>query len=119
MKKARLYCSRRAFFQVNVLISSRRRLPTRRAKHRKAHSERAATPLFALHVELRIVPLQHMLDDGETQARAACIARAATVDAIETLGQTWNVRCRNPQAAVRDRKNRTAAVGLPTHLDRT
>ena len=46
---------------------------------------------LGLDVELRAMAQQHMLDDGQPQAGAAGLARAALVDPVETLGQPGNV----------------------------
>src|SRR5438477_2186630 len=62
-----------------------------RALRREAHREAAAHAGLAHDVERRLVAGDGMLDDGEAEAGAAGLARAAAIDAIEALGEPRDV----------------------------
>ena len=53
--------------------------------------EGAAAPFDALDFEARAVAMQRVFDDGEPEARAAGLARAARIDAVEALGEPRHV----------------------------
>ena len=48
----------------------------------------AAFARFAGDLQLRLMAVEHVLDNGKAEAGASCFARAAAVHAIETLCQT-------------------------------
>mgnify|MGYP000891958974 CR=1 FL=1 len=58
---------------------------------REAGGEAAADAGRALDLELRLVAVQRVLDDGEAEAGAAGVARAATVDAVEAFGEAGDM----------------------------
>ena len=55
---------------------------------RKTHGEAAADARCARDFELRLVAIQRVLDDGEAEAGAAGIARAAAVLSLIHISQT-------------------------------
>src|SRR5690606_41644877 len=69
-------------------------------------------------MKLRAVPLQHVLDDGKTESRAAALARARVVDAIETLGEPRDVLGGNADAGVLHAHRRTVLLQEPAYRDR-
>src|ERR1700676_1164243 len=85
-----------------VTSSTRRRVHglVPNALLREMTGKRAALALRALDVEPAAVPLQGVLDDGETQPRPALPAGTAGVHAIEALGQAGDVLRRDADAAV-------------------
>src|SRR5579885_1775275 len=81
-------------------------------------TERAADADFALDVEVRLVELQHVLDDRQPKARAAGFARTARRHAIEALGDARQVLGRDAVARIGDRETRAAVLRrLPGDLD--
>src|ERR1700679_3885179 len=66
------------------------------AGERRAHTRRT------FDTQLRLMQIQHMLDDGEAQARAAAIARTARRDAVEALGKPGKVCGGYAEASVAD-----------------
>ena len=58
------------------------------------------TPGFAFDLQLRLMQVQHMLDDRQAQAGAAAVARAAGRNAVEALGEPGQVLGRNAEAGV-------------------
>src|SRR5690606_1568134 len=56
----------------------------------------------AADVDAPAVALRHVLDDGQPEAGAAGLARAAAIDAVEALGQARQVLGRDARAAVGD-----------------
>src|SRR3954468_2925732 len=71
-----------------------------RALRGEAHREAATHARFAGDVERRVMARDGMLDDGEAEAGAAGLARAAAVDAVEALGEAGNVLVRDADARV-------------------
>src|SRR5512143_140746 len=76
----------------------------REARRRKARAESAALAGPALDRERGLMARERMLDDGQAEARAAGLARAAAVDAIEPLGQPRQVLRVDADAGVLDRE---------------
>jgi len=74
----------------------------------KDHPERAALPRLAFDGEPRLVAFEHVLDDGEAEAGAAGLARAAAVDAVEALGEARDVLRLDADAGVGHRVFGTA-----------
>src|SRR5579885_3256269 len=72
------------------------------ALRRKMAREGAALADRALHLELRSVPLQDVLDDGEPEPRAAGGARAALIDAVEALREPRDMLGRDADAGISD-----------------
>src|SRR3984893_2639967 len=85
---------------------------------REMTGKRAALALRALDVEPAAMPLQGVLDDGETQPRPALPAGQAGVDAIEALGQAGDVLRRDADAAVDHGKVGTVRIDPPAHPHR-
>src|SRR3954471_19874802 len=85
-----------------------------RAEHARKD---AADAELARDLELRLMELQHVLDDRKAKAGAAGLARAARRDAVETLGQPRQVLCRNALAGVGYRKTPAECVGFPAERD--
>jgi hypothetical protein len=54
--------------------SNRYRFPQGRPRSGKPYDERTPPPFFTFDVKLRMMPLQHVLDDCEPQSRSARIA---------------------------------------------
>jgi len=77
--------------------------------------EDRAPAQFALHVEGAAVVADDVLDDGESEPRAAEIARARRVDPVEALGQARQLLARDPLAAVAhgDRDGGVALAAAP------
>src|SRR5680860_523153 len=67
------------------------RRPVLDARARKYAGEHAAFARLALHPQPGAMPLQHVLDDGETQPGTAAGSRAVLVDAIKALGDARDV----------------------------
>jgi hypothetical protein len=84
----------------------------------KCAAKRLPTPGRAFDVELRLVPAQRMLDDGQAQPGASRVARAATVDPVKTFGQAGNVFGVDADAAVLHGEFRPLRVGMPADPDR-
>src|SRR5882672_12806288 len=79
--------------------------------------ERAPLPLFAHDFELRVVPLQGVLDDRESQARTASRPRAPGVDPVEPLRNSRNVFGGNTDTGIAYRHVATALVRPPADVD--
>src|SRR5579863_6164544 len=79
--------------------------------------ERAALADDAAHLELRAVPLQNVLDDGEAESRAAGRARAALIDTVEALGQSRDMLGGDADAGVGHGEVTAVLVHPPAHLD--
>src|SRR6185295_7088897 len=97
----------------------RRRLG-RRADARGGEDELERRPLaeLARDVELAAVALHDVLDDRKAEAGPARFARAAALDAIETLGQARQVRARDAGPGVAHRDLAAAVVGdAPLDVD--
>ena len=62
---------------------------------------------------------QHVLDDRQAEARAAGIARAAPIDAVEALGEPRNVLGRDADPGVRHGEHaRPVGLDVPSDADR-
>src|SRR6185503_11235380 len=81
-----------------------------RAEHARKH---AADAELARDLEPRLMELQHVLDDRESEAGAAGLARAARRDAIEPLGQARQVLRRNAVARVDHGKPSAERIRFP------
>src|SRR4051795_5328300 len=67
---------------------------------REMNSEGAAATFDAVDRQRTLMPLQRMAHDCEAQPRAAEVARATGIDAIEALGQARDVFGRDAHAGV-------------------
>src|SRR6187399_784819 len=67
---------------------------------REMTGERAAAAFCAVDLEPPAMPMQRVFDDCEPQSRAAGLARAARIDAVEALGQTRQMLGGNARAGV-------------------
>src|SRR6267378_1664298 len=105
---ARTWCANRFSFRFRL-----HSLRGQSALRRKAHRETAAGTRLAIDVEARLVARDGVLDDGEAQSRAAGLARAAAVDAVEALGQPRQMLRRDAGAGVLDGERRPAVVFPP------
>src|ERR1017187_7935952 len=83
----------------------------------KVAAERAAGSNGAANFERRRVALQDMLHDRKPEPGTAGGAGAPRIDAVEKLGQTWNVPRLNADARVRHREMRALVVRPPAHFD--
>src|SRR5215831_9370459 len=66
----------------------------------EGEGEDGAAVIFALDRDLAAVGLDDMLDDGEAQARAAGLARAGLVHAVETFEDARQVLGHDADAGV-------------------
>src|ERR1700722_8086247 len=81
-------------------------------------AERAADADFAFDVQPRVVNLQNMFHDRQSQPGAARFARAARRHAIKTLADTRQMFGRNSHAGIGDSKARASiAGGAPRNVD--
>src|SRR5690606_16367604 len=80
---------------------------------RKYAGEPASGARRAFNLEARAMPLQHVLDNGETKARAALAARAAGIDAIEPFGDPREMLLRNADAGIGNRERYPLAAAEP------
>src|SRR5580704_6052709 len=85
---------------------------------REMAREGAAGAEGALYVERATMALQHVLDDRKSETRAAGSARASRIDAIEALGEAWNVLARDAHARVTHGEVPALLVDPPAHLHR-
>src|SRR5207244_2716339 len=70
------------------------------------------------NVQLAAVPLHDMLDDRQAEPRAAGLARAAAVGAVEPLGEARQVLACDARAGVGDGDlSRAVAEHVPRHVD--
>src|SRR5216684_5771234 len=104
----------RASMQRVVLSADARR---HHAARGKPGGEAAARSRRTLDLEGRLVPRQGMLDDGESQARAARFPRAAAVHAVEALGEPGNVLGFDADAGVLNRELGTVLRAAPDKAD--
>ncbi len=74
--------------------------------------------LHALHIEPAVMALQGMLHDREPEPRAAAVARAPRIDAIEPFRQAWDVFGGDADAVVDDGKIAALLVGPPSQSAR-
>src|SRR5204862_492717 len=72
------------------------------ALRRKADGETATVSLLAFHIEVCLMARERVLDDRQPEAGAAGLARAAAIDAVETLGETRQVLGGDADAGVLD-----------------
>src|SRR5581483_8334128 len=98
-------------------LAERLALPARRggdhAPSREARGEAAAAAGLALDLERRLVARERVLHDREPEARAAALARAPAVDAVEALGEPRDVLALDPDPGVLDGEDRALARGAP------
>src|ERR1700688_4408762 len=87
------------------------------ARRRKMAAEGAACALLALDLQPGTVSLQHMLDDGKAEARAAAGAAPAGIDPIESLGEARDVRGGDADSGVTHGEMATLLVAPPAHRD--
>src|SRR6266851_631275 len=80
---------------------------------RELSGEAAAFARRAVDGERRAVARERVFDDGEAEARAAGLARAAAIDAIEALGQARDVLRRDADARVLDLEGRALVALAP------
>jgi hypothetical protein len=93
---------RAALVSLTTGAAGRPRMRAGRTRTRAGSSRRKREPLpGSLSIELAAVALHHVLDDGQAQAGAAGLARAAAVDAVEALGQARQVLARDADARCR------------------
>src|SRR4051812_21874478 len=87
------------------------------ARAREAGAEGAALAGLAHDVEDAAMAHQRVLHDGEAEAGAAGFAGAAAVDAIEALGQPWQVLGRDADAGVLHFEGRAFTLDAPAQRD--
>ena len=75
---------------------------------REGYANACPFPDLALNLQFAVIPRDNVLDDGQTEARAADHATAALVHAIEAFENTRNVFSGDADAVVlnRERGNR-------------
>src|SRR5437588_10179096 len=83
------------------------------AARREVRVKAAADTRRTFDVELRLVPRQRVLDDGEAEPGAPGLARAAAIDAVEALGEARNVLGGDADAAVLDAERGTVRPVVP------
>src|SRR5678816_4762707 len=83
------------------------------ALRREVGAEAAAAPRLALDREARVVAVEHVLDDRETEAGAAIAPRAACGDAIEALREPVEVLLLDADAGVDDLEVPARVVAAP------
>src|SRR5687768_9751496 len=79
--------------------------------------ELAAATFDAFDRQRCIVPLQRMPHDRESQTRAAEVARAPGIDAVETFSEARNVLRRDADSSVAHADVPALVVGPPAQLD--
>src|SRR5690349_10967200 len=82
-------------------------------------AEAASPRRLARDLQRGAVAIQRVLHDREPQARAAALARAPPVDAIETLGEPRDVLRGDADARVLDIESRPLFRLAPAQRDRT
>ena len=88
---------------------------TRRREH---ESERRPFSGLAGDVEFATVALDHVLNDRQAEAGAARLARAAAIDAVETLGQAREMfACDAPSRVLNFHLAGTVLELRPSHVD--
>src|SRR5207244_2668068 len=87
------------------------------ARAGKNAGEGAAAAEFALYVQMRVVSQQYVLDDRQSEAGATRGTRAGSIDAVEALGEMWNVFGCDAIAGVGDGKLCAVVVGEPAQAD--
>ena len=73
-----------------IVIDYRNCIGNRVPTHPQRGKDQPKTRSFAklaVNFELTSVPLNHMLDDGQPQARSTSIPRSASVDTVEALAE--------------------------------
>ena len=88
------------------------------APRREARGEAAALAGLALDLEHGVVARERVLGDGEAEAGAAGLARAAAVDAVEALGEPRDVLGLDADAGVLDAEARPVRALAPRERDR-
>src|SRR4051812_30577489 len=96
---------------------SRPRRRGRRRPGRQQHVEGRAAAELAVEGDGAVHGLDQVLDDRESEAGAAAIARASGVYPIEALEDTGRVLGRDPRSAVLDRDPHLVAVGAAAQRD--
>src|SRR6185436_4796368 len=84
----------------------------------KARAEAAALAGLALDLEAGLMARERVLGDGEAEAGAAGLARAAAVDPIEALGEPRDVLGLDADAGVLDAEARAVVRLAPGERDR-
>jgi len=84
---------------------------------RQRKRERTAFALVAFDLQAATMPVDDVLDDGQTQAGTAETARPGLVNSVKPLCQPGNLILRNPFAKILNGNGNTAAADLRDTLD--
>src|SRR3954471_18394916 len=83
------------------------------APRREMCAEAAASAGRAVDFEMRLVARERVLGDGEAEAGAAALARAAAIDAVEALGEPRDVFHRDADARIGDAERGAVGAVVP------
>src|SRR3954468_8618146 len=83
------------------------------AARREMCAEAATRARRAVDLEVRLVAPEHVLGDGEAEAGAARVARAAAIDAVEALGEPWDVFHRDADTRIGDAERGAVRAVVP------